>query len=223
MAGIRSDVAELSVFRQLFSERVAALEARADAAQPDSPGTHGASLTVRSQLAQLSSRLSSMESSRMSPDITISGIPASVTDSPKTMVLKVFEALGIHVLSVRSLTRRDISAVGDRQRRSSVGGATVSFVVTLKSISLRDHVILRKRQKGNLTVRQVLALDQPGSIFVREFLPSEIYGLLRRTKAVAAARGFKYVWVRSGEICVRKLNGSDIIIVGSDSDLEKLE
>ena len=113
----------------------------------------------------------------MSPDITISGIPAPVTDSPKTMVLKFFEALGIpelavDVLSVRSLTRKDVSAVGDRQRCSSFGSATVSFVVTLKSISVRDHVLLKKRQKGNLTVRQVLALDQPGSIFVREFLPS---------------------------------------------------
>ena len=45
---------------------------------------------------------------------------------------------------------------------------------------------------------------------------------MRRTKAVAE-RGFKYVWVRSGEICVRRLNGSDIIIVRSDSDLENLE
>ena len=140
------------------------------------------------------------------------------------MVLKVFEALGIpelavDVLSVHSLTRRDVSAVGDRQRRPSVGSATVSFVVTLKSISVRDHDVLKKRQKGNLTVRQV----QPGSIFVREFSPSAIYGLLRRTKAVAAERGFKYVWVRSGEICVGKLNGSDIIIVRSDSDLKKLE
>ena len=29
--------------------------------------------------------------------------------------------------------------------------------------------------------------------------------------------------MRSGKICVRKLNGSDIIIVRSDSDLKKLE
>ena len=100
MAGIRSDVAELSVSHQLLSERIAALEARADAPQPDSPGTHCASLTMRSQLTQLSSCLSSMESGRVSPDITISGIPASVTDSPKTMVLKVFEALGIRELAV---------------------------------------------------------------------------------------------------------------------------
>ena len=164
----------------------------------------------------------------MSPDITISGIPASGTDSPKTMVFKVFKALGIpelavDMLSVRSLTRRDVSAIGDRQRRPSVGSSTVSFVVTLKSISIRGHVIFNKRQKGNLTVRQVLSLDQPGSIFVREFLPSAIHGLLRRTEAVAAERRFKYVWVRSGEICVRKLNGSDIIIVITASDLEEPE
>ena len=73
----------------------------------------------------------------------------------------------------------------------------MSFVVTLKSISVLNHVISRKREKGTLAVRQVLALDQPGSIFVRKFLPSAIYGLLRRTKAVAAERGFSHVWVRS--------------------------
>ena len=31
------------------------------------------------------------------------------------------------------------------------------------------------------------------------------------------------IYVRRMSICVRKLNGSDIIIVRSDSDLEKLE
>ena len=95
---------------ELLSKRVATLEARADTAHPDSPGPHGESLVMRSQLAELSSRLPSMESSRISPDITISGIPAPITDSPKTIVLRVFEALGIpepavDVLSVRSLTR----------------------------------------------------------------------------------------------------------------------
>ena len=54
MAGIRSDVAELSVSHQLLSERVAALEARADAAHPESPGTRGESLVTKAQLAELS-------------------------------------------------------------------------------------------------------------------------------------------------------------------------
>ena len=148
------------------------------------------------------SLMSLMESSRVSPDITISGIPAAITDSPRTMVLRLFEALqipelAVDVLSIRSLTKRDVSAVGDH--RSTVGSSSMSFVVTLKSSRIDDHVISKKREKRNLTVKLVLALDQPGSIFVRELLPSAVYGLLCRTKAVAAKQRYKYVWVKSGE------------------------
>ena len=49
------------------------------------------------------------------------GVHISVTGSPRTMVLKVFEALGIpelavDVLDARNLARKDSSVIGDRQR-----------------------------------------------------------------------------------------------------------
>ena len=106
--------------------------------------------------------------------------------------------------------------IGDPQRCSAAAASTLSFIITLKSPGIRDHIISRKRAKGNLTISQVFALDQPGSVFVREFLPSAVYGLLRRTKAAAARRGYKYVWVRTGEICVCKTDGAGIVVVRSD-------
>ena len=146
MAGIRSDVSNLSAPHELLSERVAALEARMNAADSDSTGVCGEDSALRSQLSELTSRLSSIEASRVSPDISISGIPASVTDSPRTMVLKVFEAIGIpelavDVLDVRCLTKKDGSVIGDRQRPSAAGGTSLSFIVTLKSLSIRDHIV----------------------------------------------------------------------------------
>ena len=205
MGAIRADVADLSASHQLLSERVSALEVRAELAHSDPHVMRDDSLALNSRLSDLTSCLSHIESSRASPDVTISGIPASVTDPPRTMVLKVFEALGIpelavDVLEIRSLTRGNGSTIGDPQRRSAAAGSTLSFIVTVKSPGIRDHIISRKRAKGNLTISQVFALDQPGSVFVREFLPSAVYGLLRRTKAAAARRGYKYVWVRAGEI-----------------------
>ena len=90
------------------------------------------------------------------------------------MVLKVFEALGIpelavDVLEIRSLARGNGSMIGDPQRRSAAAGSTLSFIVTLKSSGIREHIISRKHAKGNLTIGQVFALDQPGSVFVRGF------------------------------------------------------
>ena len=220
MGAIRADVADLSASHQLLSERVSALQARAELAHSDPHVMREDSLALSSRLSDLTSCLSHIESSRPSPNVTISGIPASVTDSPRTMVLKVFEALGIpelavDVLEIRSLIRGNGSTIGDPQRRSTAAGSTLSFIVTLKSPGIRDHIISKKRAEGNLTISQVFALDQPGSVFVRDFLPSAVYGLLRRTKAAAARRGYKYVWVRAGKICVRKSDG----VVSSSSDL----
>ena len=199
-----------------------------DGADSDSTGVRGEDSALRSQLSELTSRLSYIEASRVSPDISISGIPASVTDSPRTMVLKVFKALAIpdlaeDVLDVRCLTKKDTSVIGDRQRPSATGGASLSFIVTLKSLSIRDHIISRKHQMKNLTINKVFAVDWPGEIFVHEFLPVAVYGCLRRTKVLAVQRGYKHVWVGSGEVCVRKLDGSDVVVIRSDEDLGKLE
>ena len=158
----------------------------------------------------------------------ISGIPASVTNSPRTMVLKVFEALGIpelavDVLDVRCLTKKDSSVIGDHHRPSAAGGTSLSFIVTLKSRKICDHIVSRNCQIKNLTINKIFAVDWPGKIFVGEFLPAAVYGLLRRTKIVTAQRGYKHIWVGSKEICVCKLDGSDIVVIRSDEDLGKLE
>ena len=149
----------------------------------------------------------------MSPDISISGITASVTDSPRTMVLKVFEAIGIPelavvVLDVRCLTKKDSSVIGDRQRPSAANGSSLLFIVTLKSLSIRDHIVSGKHKKKNLTINKVFAVDRPGKIFVHEFLSAAVY---------------KHFCVEYGELCVRKLDGSVIVVMRSDLDLEKLE
>ena len=170
---------------------MAALEAGVDAADSDSTRVRVEDFALRSQLFGLTSRLSSIEASRVSPDISISGIPASVTDSSRTMVLEIFKALGIpevavDVLDVHCLTKKDSSVIGDRQRLSAVDGTSLSFIVNVKSLSIRDHIVSRKRQIKNLTINKVFAVDRPVKIFVSEFLPAAVYGFLRCTKVVAA-------------------------------------
>ena len=65
----------------------------------------------------------------MSPDISISGIPASVMDCLRTIVLRLFEAFGIvqlavGVLDVRCLTKKDSAVIGNRQRPSAADASS---------------------------------------------------------------------------------------------------
>ena len=73
-----------------------------------------------------------------------------------------------------------------------------------------------------LTVKDVFAIDKPGNISIREFLPAPIYSLLRRTKDLASRAVFKYVWTRSESICVRKSDGSPVISIRTEADFSKL-
>ena len=224
LAGIRSNVADLPASHELLTKRVTALEAKADAADSDSTRVRDEVAALRSQLSELASHLSSIKASRVSSDINISGIPASITDFSRIMVLKLFEALGIlelavDVLDVRCLTKKDSSAISDRQRPSAANGTSLSFIITLESLSIRNHIISRKRQIKSLTINNVFAVDRPGKMYVHEFLPAADYGLFRRTKVVAGQQAYKYTWVRSGEVCVRKSDGSDIVVIRSKLDL----
>ena len=107
--------------------------------------------------------------------ITISGIPGSVTNSPKIMVLKVFEVLGIlelavDVRDVRNLAMKESSVTGRRQRPSIADGFSLSFIITLISLSICHYIISKKQEEKILTIRLVFALDQPGSVLVRQFV-----------------------------------------------------
>ena len=226
IAEIRADVSGLSASQEAMSHRIGALEANADSARSDAVRKENSSL--RSQVADLSNRSSSVESGHASSDIIISGLPLSLTDTPRVMVQKVFIALGIShldadILEVRVLVGKNGGAVGERRSTSPANTASKSLLVVLKSPRVRDFIMDKKREHKELTVREIFGLDQQGNVFVKEFLPASVYGLLRRTKAVAAHAGFKYVWTRSGVICVRKTNGSPVILIKSEADFVNLQ
>ena len=157
-------------------------------------------------------------------DITISGLPLSVSDFPRDMVLTVFWTLGIPELDVRVLTRKRGGAIGDRRRASTARNALPrSLIVDLKSPCVRDYIIFKTRDHGALTVKDVFAMDEPRHVSVKEYLPAPIYNLLCCTEDLASRAGFKYAWTRSGSICVRKSDGSPVISIITDANVSKLE
>ena len=95
IAEIRADVSGLSASQEAMSSKIQALEANGNNARSDTEELRRENLSLRSQITDLSNRLASVESGHVSSDVTISGIPLSLTVTPLDMVHKVFGALGI--------------------------------------------------------------------------------------------------------------------------------
>ena len=119
---IRADVSGLSASQEAMSSKIQALEADADNARSDTEEFRKENLSLRSQITDLSNRLASVESGHVSSDVTISGLPLSLTVTPLDMVHKVFGALGIpeldgDILEVRVLAGKlEVRLVSDGVR-----------------------------------------------------------------------------------------------------------
>lgn len=163
-------------------------------------------------------------SSSFATEFMISGIPLAVTLTKDDIVARVFDALDIShllndVLDIRSFDKKNST----QPSQSTTSGSTKkSFLVILKSQSVRNFILDKKRTKKNLSIEEVFGSKIQGSVYVNEFLPPALYNLFRLTKAQARSKGYKYVWVRSGTIFVRKADGQPPLMIHSEADIEKI-
>ena len=125
--------------------------------------------------------------SRDTCELTISGIPAIIADSPQKISEKVFGALGVpeligDVLEIRSLEKKTSNKTNERQASGPSTSPTSprtrlgrSYIVQLKSNAVKEFILSKKRIKKELTLKEVFDIDQRGSVFVNDFLPSSQY------------------------------------------------
>ena len=66
-------------------------------------------------------------------------------------------------------------------------------------------------------------VDGTTQIFVNENLTRFRKNLLWRTKQKAKDNGFKYVWTRNGNICVRFSENCDAIMIKNEQDLDLIK
>ena len=65
-------------------------------------------------------------------------------------------------------------------------------------------MIIKKRKKRDLPAKEVFSIDMTNNLHVNEFLSSDTYALLTRTRARAKDLCYEYTWVKAGRIAVRR-------------------
>lgn len=160
----------------------------------------------------------------MSADVVVTGVPKNLTLSDREIADLIFDSLGIShlksdIIDIRVLSKNRVEASASNSRQND---STISYILVLKSIPVRDLVIKKKREKRVLKAYDVFPTESSSQIYVNEFLPADMYKLRNRAKAKAAASGFKHVWVRGGRIYARRDLGQEILTIDTDDDLAKL-
>ena len=178
-------------------------------------------------------------------ELIISGIPDTIKGSPQHIVGSVLSALhtsdvsseisDIRVLNCKPTLTSDSTLCSNKvysttsnriastiESPSLKTNGTKAIIVSFKSVQARNRVINHKRVKRDLSVKEVFSNDTCSKIYVNEILSCNEYALLTRCRAKARELGYKYVWVRSGKIAVRRDEGKPIVHINTLPDIEML-
>lgn len=96
------------------------------------------------------------------------------------------------------------------------------LIIKLRSRNIKDRILAAVRERKGISA-PVVGLKGNGPIYINEHLTPENKFLLKKTKEMAKAKNYKYVWVRYCKIYVRKSDTFPPINIRTIADIDKLK
>ncbi|XP_015606418.1 uncharacterized protein LOC107273104 [Cephus cinctus] len=166
----------------------------------------------------LTARIRTIEYEKYCSNLIISGLPETSYLSDHDTVLLLFGTLNV---TVDSTQITELSRVRSTTTTTTTDKPRMLFI-GLSSLELRNAVLTSKRLKSTLTAKEVNASFSDSRIYINEYLPSDLYKLLRATRDAARTKNYQGFWVRNGTVKGKKDNNSTIIEIKNLEDIERL-
>lgn len=172
---------------------------------------------LKKKVCELEDRIDDMEQYSRRNCLEMQGIPEEDGENVLNIVKDVGRALSMEITDSMIDT---CHRLGQKKEGKGPRGIIVKFVRRLDR-----EVLLKKRRdkKRDFSTRHLnLATPTDNPVFLNESLSPTRRRLLWQARVAKQDRGYKYIWLRNGNILLRKEEGSPVISIKTLADLEKL-
>lgn len=177
---------------------------------------------LQAEIIRLNTRLIGMEKISRSCNLELQAVPERRNENVVALFKKLCEVVKATVDDVH------VSACRRVAKQNSASNRPRNIVVTFSSPRIRDLVLsatnrYNKAHPGRGLVSSDLDINgETHRIFVTEHLSPEQKSLHAASRKAAKDHGFKYVWIKHGQIYVRKDDSSGAILIKDMDSLTKL-
>lgn len=176
----------------------------------------------QNSLTKLQSRLFTIEKISRDLNLEIHEVPESKTENLMALFKKLCECLQVVVSESDVKACRRIAKLDSNSKRPR------NILVTLSSQRLRDVLLSavtrynKSRPDNKLCTVDVGIGGPAGRIYLSEHLSPEAKELHHAARKFCVEKNYKFVWVRFGQIYVRKDETSPAILIKSHDSFTKL-
>lgn len=169
------------------------------------------------EVADLKSRVGSLERSALSCDLIITAVPELEGEDLSAIFRSIAARLAVNFspADLVELVRLKSTVVTNKPRL---------ILARLASVQCRNRFLAAKRAKGSVYADELgLPIELPHTpIFVNEHLPPLQSKFLGKVRSYAKARGFRFIWMVKDCVHVKRDASSNPIIIKSEADLHLL-
>lgn len=170
--------------------------------------------SLKKRVNTLEGRLNDLEQHSRMNNLEIQGVPERKDEQVFETVEKIISFLGEDATG-KVTTAHRVQTVKTNNKFPK------NIIVEFNSRQFRDKVLTLAKQKRNRSQGPGLKIEELGdSIFINEHLTPNNKTLFREAREWAKANNFKYVWVKNGNVLMRK---DDISRVKHIKDMTSLE
>ncbi|KAH9637547.1 hypothetical protein HF086_010958 [Spodoptera exigua] len=210
---LKTELANLSPdFSQYFAKFNSTLEAKDQEIK-----------SLKLKLSQFQTTLSVLEQSSLRNEIEVCGVPEQSFENLTHILLTLSQKLNV------DLQDTDIDVISRAGPRPKIGNDLTGsrpIVVKLIRKAKRDELLKAARSRKNLTTENIVNTT-PSNIYLNERVTKEKRLLFREARARTRTYGFRFCWLRDGNIYIRKNESGPsgqfpAIRIQSIEDLDKL-
>lgn len=172
---------------------------------------------LKTEINEIKQDVQKLEEISCERKIEVHGIPYNENEDLNMIIANISENLDYKI------EREDIDEayrIKKLQNRNN-GNKNFPIVVSFVRKSIKEK-FLAMRKKRSMFTNEIGFKEKRSQIYLNEYLPRKKKDLLWKTKQAKLEKRYKFLWVRNGNIMVRKTEDSNIIKINCEEDIKKI-
>lgn len=169
--------------------------------------------SLQSEIVSIKSELSASDQRSRLNNVEIKGIPVKKDENLFVILDNICQKVNFTIPKpqINYLSRIPLFNSKDK-----------SIVVSFLNRYVKEDFIAAARSLKTLSAQDLGFSGQTNRVYINDHLNPESKKLLNKTRTIAKEKDYRHVWVKHGKIHVRRQDGSAVIVISKDKDLNKL-
>lgn len=216
--GIREAINSLTNTIKAQNNRIEQLEARVILLETRPEETHTCSPAIESIVTQLQRDIAERDQALLSNDLEISGCPEVPNENCTQIITAIARKIGVEI-DEKDIVSAERTGPPRRATQDYTQARPRPLTVRLTRRATRDTLLQAARIRRDLNTESLQLPEPPRKLYINERLSKRNRQLFQKAREISRENGFKYVWIREGNIFVRQEQGKQRYRIRNEMDL----